>query len=76
MRLETLLVKNTFLLGPKVSMVDIAIFPFIRQFAAVDAEWFDSSRYAHLKLWLQVLVSSDLFCKVMEKNAVYSAAGS
>lgn len=76
MRLETLLVKNTFLLGTKVSLADIAIFPFIRQFAAVDADWFDSSRYAHLKVWLQVLVASDLFCKVMEKYPVYNAADS
>ena len=72
-RLESMLCKNTFLLGAKVSLADIAIFPFIRQFAAVDANWFDNSHYLHLKHWLQVLVASDLFCKVMEKYPVYSA---
>lgn len=70
-RLESLLASNKFLLGTHISLADIAIFPFIRQFAAVDADWFDNSRYRNLQNWLQLMVSSALFYAVMEKYPVY-----
>lgn len=70
-RLDSMLKKNTFLLGAKLSLADIAIFPFIRQFAAVDADWFDNSDYQHLQRWLKYLHVSPLFCKIMEKHPLY-----
>lgn len=70
-RLDSLLTSNKFLLGMHISLADIAIFPFIRQFAAVDADWFDNSRYHYLQNWLKLMVSSALFCAVMEKYPVY-----
>lgn len=75
LRLESQLSKNLFLLGEKPSLADIAIFPFIRQFAAVDAAWFEQSQYPQLRNWLQFFVSSALFCKVMEKVPVYEKSG-
>ena len=47
--LENLLEKHRFLLGQTLSVADIAIFPFIRQFAFVDKEWFDSAPYPNLQ---------------------------
>lgn len=73
-RLESLLASNEFLLGMKTSLADIAIFPFVRQFAAVDADWFDNSSYQYLQNWLKCMVSSALFCAVMEKYPVYTDA--
>lgn len=70
-RLDSMLAKNAFLLGAKLSLADIAIFPFIRQFAAVDADWFDNSDYQHLQRWLNYLLVSPLFCKIMEKHPLY-----
>ena len=66
-KLEKLLNQNEYLMGSQISLADIAIFPFIRQFAAVDTAWFESTPYAKLKAWLQQRVDSTLFKSVMHK---------
>ena len=55
------------LCGPHISIADIAIFPFVRQFAEVDRGWFDASEYAALKHWLDQRIASLLFISVMKK---------
>lgn len=55
------------LLGTRVSLVDAAIFPFVRQFAAVDADWFATAPLPALRGWLQRWLDSALFQAVMEK---------
>lgn len=70
-KLENLLQDNLYLFGATPSLADIAIFPFVRQFAAVDAAWFDGSPYPKLKLWLKTLVDSELFVSIMEKQPTY-----
>lgn len=72
--LEALLSQNRYLLAPNPSLADIAIFPFIRQFAAVDATWFDASAYPQLRAWLRGWLSSDLFANVMVKYPPYEEA--
>ncbi|WP_444997054.1 glutathione S-transferase [Aliikangiella sp. IMCC44359] len=67
MRLENNLTKYEYLLGPSISLADIAIFPFIRQFAFVDKGWFDNSNYINLKKWLNRLMNSELFNQIMHK---------
>lgn len=66
-RLEQKLEETSFLVADTLSLADIAIFPFIRQFAAVDVTWFESADYLKLKTWLKRLVESELFQSVMEK---------
>jgi len=56
-----------YLLGPKISLADIAIFPFVRQFAMVNPEWFDQSGLNFLKQWLNAHLDSPLFLGVMQK---------
>ena len=51
-QLENLLNQHSYLLKDTASLADVAIFPFIRQFAAVDAVWFEASNYPKLKIWL------------------------
>lgn len=68
-KLEHLLALNSYLLSPKLSIADIAIFPFIRQFAAVDANWFAQAPYTKLRAWLSGLVESALFGVIMKKHA-------
>lgn len=67
-QLNTQLNGNTYLLGQQVSFVDIAIFPFVRQFASTDADWFAGQALPAVQLWLQTLVDSDLFKTIMEKD--------
>ncbi len=61
------LTKSTHLLGSKVSLADIAIFPFVRQFAMVDPDWIDQSGLDSLKQWLNQHLESPLFLSVMQK---------
>lgn len=71
-KLEQRLQQSTFLAGDAISPADIAIFPFIRQFAAVDHDWFESTGYIKLQSWLQHLVESALFKRVMVKYPDYT----
>ena len=61
------LTKSTYLLGSKVSLADIAIFPFVRQFAMVNPDWIDQSGLDSLKQWLNQHLESPLFLSVMQK---------
>ena len=70
-KLENLLLENVYLFSATPSLADIAIFPFVRQFAAVDAVWFDEADYPKLRVWLQTLVDSSLFASIMEKQPTY-----
>jgi glutathione S-transferase len=51
----------------RLSLADVAIFPFIRQFAHVDWEWFCNSQYKNLINWLLIFEKSELFLSVMQK---------
>lgn len=65
--LETALQQHRFLLGDAASMADVAIFPFIRQFASVDGEWFANCPYPKLRAWLSAWLESALFAEIMQK---------
>ena len=67
-QLEEHLSQTTFILSDHLSMVDMAIFPFIRQFAFVDKSWFDRLPYKNLQLWLEYILTSNLFTQVMMKK--------
>ncbi len=70
-KLESRLKQHSHLCGDSLSSTDIAIFPFVRQFAAVDEAWFEAAPYPALKGWLTSLVTSELFLSVMEKYATW-----
>ena len=63
---ENQLNETKYFLYNEINIVDIAIFPFIRQFANVDYKWFENN-YTHLTNWLKNISSSDLFKSIMEK---------
>lgn len=65
--LENRLAKNNFLCAEKCSLADVAIFPFIRQFANVNSEWFYASDYSRLSHWLNNHIESILFKSIMNK---------
>jgi len=71
--LEALLNQHQFLYSSdRLSLADVAIFPFIRQFAGVDRLWWQNSSYNRLKIWLNYHESSMLFQQVMSKTPVWS----
>ncbi|WP_231969722.1 glutathione binding-like protein [Polynucleobacter necessarius] len=69
--METTLNSTQYLLGDSVSWVDIAIFPFIRQFAMVDSQRFAELALPATQKWLAQLIESPLFESVMEKHPVW-----
>jgi glutathione S-transferase len=56
------------LFSDKPGIGDLALLPFIRQFAQVDREGFDAGPYAAVRRWLDAWVASELFTAVMKKN--------
>jgi glutathione S-transferase len=71
LRLENRLCATRYLLGDTMSIADVAIFPFIRQFAEVDKYWFGQSPYASLQRWLTDFLDSERFAAVMNKYTVW-----
>ena len=65
--LDDLLKKNKALNCSHLSLVDYAIFPFIRQFRNVDSKWFDTLNFNFLKRWLFELIDSNDFLSIMKK---------
>jgi glutathione S-transferase len=74
LELECRLSSNFYLCGSRLSFTDVAIFPFVRQFAGVDRVWFDGSRYRAVRTWLQGLIDSPLFECVMQTYPLWSPA--
>ena len=61
------------LCGPARALTDIALFPFIRQFANTDRDWFDAQGLPHLHEWLESHLASDLFAAIMPKFSPWKA---
>jgi glutathione S-transferase len=59
------------LCNTRLTFADIAVFPFIRQFAFVDKPWFDETPYPLLQSWLSRHLESDLFLSVMTRYAAW-----
>ena len=63
--LEARLSLSSFLGGPARGVTDAAIVPFVRQFAAVDPDWFAAQPLPLLRGWLQDFLDSGLFRSIM-----------
>jgi len=57
---------NAYLMGDRIRLADIAVFPFIRQCANVDQDWFNN-KYPNLNQWLEIWKQSRHFKSVMMK---------
>lgn len=63
---------RTWLFGNRPSLADLAIVPFVRQFANTDRDWFDAQSWSALVHWLDRVLASDRFASVMTKYAPWS----
>ncbi len=66
--LEEMLGQNSYLLSEQMSVADVAIFPFIRQFSLVDKNWFEHSDFKNVQAWLENLISTELFQDIFQKR--------
>jgi glutathione S-transferase len=71
--LEHRLGVQDWLTGHAMQIADVAVFPFVRQFANVDRDWFDRAPYPCLQAWLERLVASKLFTGCMRKYPQWQA---
>jgi glutathione S-transferase len=67
-KLEGLLRDRDCLLTHHLTLADIALAPFVRQFCGVDPDWFWQSPYPRLQAWLQRFLDSELFKQAMVKH--------
>jgi len=71
--LEARLADAPFLSGETRALTDIALFPFIRQFAAIEPEWFAARPLPRLQGWLEGLCACELFAAIMPKFSPWKA---
>ena len=60
------------LLGAEPCLADMALFPFVRQFAAVDRDRWAAAPWAALQAWLQHHLESPLFQRIMSKRPAWA----
>ena len=63
---------SLYLNGSKISILDLALFPLIRQFRLADINYFENNRnIKKTREWLEVLTTSSLFNDIMHKYSVW-----
>ena len=63
-----------WLFGVQASLADMAILPFVRQFAHTDADWFAAQAWPRLQAWLAAFEGSALYAGVMQKHPPWHTA--
>jgi len=71
--LEAHLGQTPQLFGDKATLADIALFPFIRQFANTDRDWFNAQAWPGVQRWLAGHLASERFGRVMKKHALFKS---
>ena len=71
---EKILANNNFLFGKNISLGDMALLPFVRQFAHIDINWF-RNRFVNLSKWMDRLISMEVFQAMMKKFEVWHPLG-
>ena len=71
-----MLTENKFLLANKLTLADISVFPFVRQFSLVNKAWFNQAPYPKVQRWLDTLINSDLFQHIFQKHDLWKAGNS
>jgi glutathione S-transferase len=64
---------NGWLFGARASLADMALLPFVRQFAHTDPDWFAAQPWPRLQAWLAQFEASALYAGVMEKHAPWKS---
>ncbi|MBT8411329.1 MAG: glutathione S-transferase [Octadecabacter sp.] len=66
-KLDAQLAGQRWLLGDAPALADLAILPFVRQFAHVDVSWWDAQPWPDAQRWLASFKASDRFAAIMTK---------
>jgi glutathione S-transferase len=66
--------EQSWLFGDRARLADMAVLPFVRQFAHTDAAWFAAQPWPQLAAWLARFEGSAMYQGVMDKHAPWLAA--
>lgn len=66
-KLEHQLSVSDWIGGEAANAIDVALFPFIRQFAGVEPSWWQQAAYPKVRQWLENWLNSTLFSAIMVK---------
>ena len=69
--LDAQLGDDNWLFGDKPTLADMAVLPFVRQFANSDKAWFDSQSWSNLSQWLERFLASERLKSIMTKYPVW-----
>jgi glutathione S-transferase len=67
------LLERGWLFGSRPGLADMALLPFVRQFAHTDATWFAEQPWPGLLQWLQRWESSGLYSQIMKKYPAFQS---
>lgn len=70
---EANLSDSHWIAGDRACAIDVALFPFIRQFASVDPAWWLNAPYPRIQRWLKAWLDSALFPTIMAKYPRWEA---
>ena len=71
--LNEMLEDNTFLLAPRITIADIAVFSTVYKFAMVDKDWFDETPYPELHRWLSALQKTEWFKEAIKPHKIWQS---
>ena len=66
-------IRDGWIFGSHASLADMALLPFVRQFAHTDKSWFAAQPWPHIQSWLARFEASELFASVMQKAPAWLA---
>ena len=66
-KLDHILAEQAFLGGQQANLADMAILPFVRQFAHIDIDWFRAQSNPHVIRWLDAFLAGAQFKSIMSK---------
>ena len=71
-QINTMLEGKNYIWGNNISLLDISILPFVRQFRIADKEWFDDNLgLENVNNWINTFLNSDLLASIMTKYKVW-----
>jgi glutathione S-transferase len=71
-QINTMLEGKSYMGGKNISLLDISILPFVRQFRIADMKWFDNNLgLDNVNKWLNIFLNSDLLASIMTKYKVW-----
>ena len=70
--INNLLEGKNYIGGKNISLLDISILPFVRQYRIADIKWFDNNLgLDNVSNWLNIFLNSDLLASIMTKYKVW-----